>query len=56
MTDKLNKAGDRIIWMNQMEMLDDIWLARQERDRWRAIAEKLAERLSYDLREANEKQ
>jgi len=56
MTDKLNHVGDRIIWENPMEMLDDIWLARQERDRWRAIAEKLAERLSYNLEEAHEKQ
>lgn len=31
-TDKLNHAGDRIIWENPMEMLDDIWLARKQRD------------------------
>ena len=32
MVDKLNAAGDRIIWENPMEMLDDIWLARKQRD------------------------
>jgi hypothetical protein len=30
--DKLNHAGDRIVWENPMEMLDDIWLARKQRD------------------------
>jgi hypothetical protein len=32
MVDKLNHAGDRIVWENPMEMLDDIWKARAERD------------------------
>lgn len=56
MTNKLNHVGDRILWENSMEMLDDIWLARKERDRWRAIAETLAERLSYNLEGDNEEQ
>jgi hypothetical protein len=30
--DKLNHAGDRIIWESPTEMLDDIWKARAERD------------------------
>lgn len=32
MVDKLNAAGDRIIWETPIEMLDDIWLARKQRD------------------------
>ncbi len=32
MVDKLNAAGDRIVWETPMEMLDDIWLARKQRD------------------------
>lgn len=32
MVDKLNHAGDRIVWETPMEMLDDIWLARKQRD------------------------
>lgn len=32
MTEATNAAGDRIVWENSMEMLDDIWAARKERD------------------------
>lgn len=32
MVDKLNAAGDRIVWETPIEMLDDIWLARKQRD------------------------
>lgn len=32
MTDKLNDVGDRVVWENPTEMLDDIWAARKERD------------------------
>ena len=42
MIDKLNHAGDRIVWENPMEMLDDIWLARKQRDTWREIANGLS--------------
>jgi hypothetical protein len=42
MSDKVNGAGDRVVWENPMEMLDEIWLARQQRDDWRSIAAGLA--------------
>jgi len=32
MVDKLNHAGDRVVWESPTEMLDDIWKARAERD------------------------
>ena len=32
MTDKLDAAGDRVVWETPTEMLDDIWKARAERD------------------------
>mgnify|MGYP000668032881 CR=1 FL=1 len=37
-TDKLDNAGDRVVWETPTEMLDDIWLARNQRDTWRKIA------------------
>ena len=42
MTDKLDNAGDRVVWETPTEMLDDIWLARKQRDTWRALAEGMA--------------
>ena len=30
-----NGKGDRIMWVSQLEMLDDLWEAREERDRLR---------------------
>jgi hypothetical protein len=30
MVNKLYNSGDRIVWENQMEMLDDIWEARKK--------------------------
>jgi hypothetical protein len=42
MVNKLNHVGDRIIWEHPTEMLDDIWLARKQRDTWRDVAEAFA--------------
>jgi hypothetical protein len=30
-----NEEGDRVMWVSQLEMLDDLWEAREERDRLR---------------------
>lgn len=33
----VNAAGDRILWRNSIEMLDDLWATRKERDELRKL-------------------
>jgi hypothetical protein len=33
------------VWENQVDMLNDLWEARAERDRWHSVAEVLAREL-----------
>jgi hypothetical protein len=42
---------DRHFWDSANEILNDLWECRKERDRWRALAEGLAKRLSYQVSE-----
>jgi hypothetical protein len=42
---------DRHFWDNSSEILNDLWECRKERDRWRMLAEGLAKRLSYQVKE-----
>lgn len=33
----VNAAGDRFVWRNSIEMLDDLWATRKERDELRKL-------------------
>ena len=33
----VNSAGDRILWRNSIEMLDDLWATRKKRDELRKL-------------------
>jgi hypothetical protein len=35
------EKGDRVMWVSQVEMLDDLWKAREERDRLQVEVERL---------------
>ena len=44
---RYNSKGDRIMWESQVEMLNDLWAARADRDNWREVAQMLYNNLRH---------